>query len=209
MFKRKEKLIFRRTSDSLLVSYDNQSRFCLDTIHLLFCISDSFSHKFILSILNSKLLNFLYRVIVPEIGKAFAEVKIINLKKLPIKQVSINDQQPFILRADNMLQLNKDLQEQTHKFISLLQSDFKLEKPSKKIEEFYTLTWTEFEKELSKNKITLLGVSKDDWFDRFERFKKQALELKTKIILTDKEIDRMVYELYGLTDEEIQIVENS
>ena len=80
---------------------------------------------------------------------------------------------------------------------------------SKKIEEFYTLTWSEFEKELSKNKITLLGVSKDDWFDRFDRFKKLALELKTQIDQTDKEIDRMVYELYGLTQEEIQIVENS
>lgn len=38
---------------------------------------------------------------------------------------------------------------------------------------------------------------------------KQALELKSQIDRTDKEIDRMVYELYGLTEEEIQIVENS
>jgi hypothetical protein len=107
------------------------------------------------------------------------------------------------------LDLKKDLQEQSHKFLNLLKSDFNLEKPSKKIEEFYTLTWSEFEKELNKNKIILLGVQKDDWFDRFDRFKKQALELKTQIDQTDKEIDRMVYELYGLTEEEVQIVENS
>jgi hypothetical protein len=62
---------------------------------------------------------------------------------------------------------------------------------------------------LQKNKIALLGVSKDDWFDRFDRLKKQALALKTRIHQTDKEIDRLVYELYGLPDEEIQIVENS
>jgi type II restriction/modification system DNA methylase subunit YeeA len=36
---------------------------------------------------------------------------------------------------------------------------------------------------------------------------KQALEIKSKIAKTDKEIDRMVYELYGLTEEEIGIVE--
>ena len=58
-----------------------------------------------------------------------------------------------------------------------------------------------------KNKITLLGVTKDDWFDRFARFKKQGCELKTQIDKTDKEIDQMVYELYGLTEEEIKIVE--
>jgi hypothetical protein len=95
------------------------------------------------------------------------------------------------------------------KFHTLLKADFKVDKSSKKIEEFYKLTWSDFEKELVKNKVTLLGVQKDDWFDRFERFKKKALELKTQIDQTDKEIDRMVYELYGVTEEEIQIVENS
>jgi hypothetical protein len=43
----------------------------------------------------------------------------------------------------------------------------------------------------------------------FEENKKKALDLKTQIDQTDKEIDRMVYVLYGLTEEEIQIVENS
>ena len=48
-----------------------------------------------------------------------------------------------------------------------------------------------------------------DWIDLFEENKKKSLELKTKIDQTDKEIDRLVYELYGLTEEEIQIVENN
>ena len=43
----------------------------------------------------------------------------------------------------------------------------------------------------------------------FEENKKKALELKSQIEQTDREIDRMVYDLYGLTEEEIQIVENS
>ncbi len=33
--------------------------------------------------------------------------------------------------------------------------------------------------------------------------------LQTEIETTDKEIDQMVYKLYELTDEEIEIVENS
>ncbi len=37
--------------------------------------------------------------------------------------------------------------------------------------------------------------------------KKKALRLKAEINKTDKEIDQMVYELYGLTEEEIKIVE--
>lgn len=38
---------------------------------------------------------------------------------------------------------------------------------------------------------------------------KKALELKATIDATDKAIDTMVYELYGLNEEEIALVENS
>ena len=41
----------------------------------------------------------------------------------------------------------------------------------------------------------------------FEQEKQKALAIKNGIDKTDKEIDQMVYQLYGLTDEEIKIVE--
>jgi type I restriction-modification system DNA methylase subunit len=178
----------------------------VDTINQLTFQSQYDSKTFWL-ILNSKLINwYSYRFIY---AKAIRTMHFDNAitNRIPIP-VSFN-QQPFIDKADLLLQSNKDILLISQKFISLLQSDFNLEKPSKKIEEFYSLTWSEFEKELNKNKITLLGVTKDDWFDRFARFKKQGFELKTQIDQTDKEIDSMVYELYGLTQDEIQIVENN
>ena len=46
-----------------------------------------------------------------------------------------------------------------------------------------------------------------EWMELFEESKKKVVDLKTQIDQTDKEIDRMVYALYGLTEEEIAIVE--
>ena len=46
-----------------------------------------------------------------------------------------------------------------------------------------------------------------EWEAYFLQEAKQALALKSEITKTDQEIDRMVYELYGLTEEEIKIVE--
>lgn len=43
----------------------------------------------------------------------------------------------------------------------------------------------------------------------FEENKKKVLELKAEIDKTDREIDRMVYALHGLTEEEIRIVESA
>lgn len=41
----------------------------------------------------------------------------------------------------------------------------------------------------------------------FNEQKQKAQTLKTEMIRVDAEIDKMVYELYGLSEEEIKIVE--
>jgi len=43
-----------------------------------------------------------------------------------------------------------------------------------------------------------------DWMEVFETKKEES-----QIAKTDKESDQMVYELYGLSEEEIEIVEES
>jgi hypothetical protein len=55
----------------------------------------------------------------------------------------------------------------------------------------------------------LSALDEEKWLDRFERLKKEALTIKGVIDSTDKEIDKLVYELYGLTEDEIQIVEGN
>ena len=46
-----------------------------------------------------------------------------------------------------------------------------------------------------------------EWMEVFETKKAEAQALKAQIEKTDKEIDQMVYALYGLSEEEIGIVE--
>ncbi len=47
------------------------------------------------------------------------------------------------------------------------------------------------------------------WEEYFNQYKTEINSLQESINKTDKEIDQMVYQLYGLTDEEIKIVEDS
>ena len=46
-----------------------------------------------------------------------------------------------------------------------------------------------------------------EWEKVFMEEKKKTLDIKNEIELIDKEIDGMVYELYGLSEEEIKIIE--
>jgi hypothetical protein len=46
-----------------------------------------------------------------------------------------------------------------------------------------------------------------NFYSPFTGFKLLSLSLNLRLRASDKEIDKMVYELYGLTEEEIEIVE--
>lgn len=48
-----------------------------------------------------------------------------------------------------------------------------------------------------------------EWLDLFEENKTKAQTLQLHIETTEKTIDKMVYESYGLSEEEIAIVESS
>jgi len=57
--------------------------------------------------------------------------------------------------------------------------------------------------------IPLTKKDEFEWLELFEENKKKAMELQDQIDHTEKEIDAMVYEMYGLTEQEIEIVENN
>jgi hypothetical protein len=89
-----------------------------------------------------------------------------------------------------------------------LRQNLGLEKASKKIENFYELDFAGFLSELTKLKIKLTLKEHDEGSDYFNGYKKDLVELKDRIDKTDKDIDPIVYKLYGLTPEEIRIVED-
>ncbi len=71
------------------------------------------------------------------------------------------------------------------------------------------MEFKDFLKELKKAKVKLSLSEEAEWMQYFNDQKQKAQELKSEIDRIDKEIDLMVYELYGLTEEEIAIVECS
>lgn len=69
--------------------------------------------KFVLGLFNSKLLNYYYSQSVSEEGRAFAQVKGVNVKKLPFILADKKIQVEIIKYVEQLLQLNKDKQNAT------------------------------------------------------------------------------------------------
>ena len=58
-----------------------------------------------------------------------------------------------------------------------------------------------------EQKFTL--VQQDEWEDYFNQYRQSCQELSEQIQTTDNEIDNKVFDLYGLTPEEREIVLNA
>ena len=139
----------------------------------------------------------------------FPKILIGDIRKIPIIEAGTEKQIEIIEKVDILLSLNKDLQEQSQKFQRTIQRKFELEVLPKKLQDWYLLSYGDFIKELGKLKIKLTLLQEVEWEDYFNQEQKKAIDLKNSIDATDATIDKMVYELYGLTNEEIKIVEQS
>lgn len=160
IFDVEEKLLLRRTGDYPIASFDKCHTYNLHTLYSCRNIS-KFSIKYLLGIINSKFIKFLYQSkLSTEVNRTFAEVKIVYLRQLPIPNIDINNPED----KENYDQLVINVQ---------------------KILVLYDLL-----KNIEKNS--------EKWKD-----------IKSEIEMTDKKIDEEVYKLYGLTEEEVKIVEES
>lgn len=91
-----------------------------------------------------------------------------------------------------MLKLNAE-------FIGRLKESLGVQKITSNLENFYNFDFESLIKELSKQK--------DEWEEYFNDYKTDISELIKQIETTDKEINSLVYKLYELTPEEIEVVE--
>jgi hypothetical protein len=98
-----EKIIIRQTADKLIASLDTDKFITRHSTHLILSKSKLISLKYVLGLLNSKLLNYYYSLLVPEKGKVFAEVKIVNLEKLPISNADSKHQNTVTNLVDQIL----------------------------------------------------------------------------------------------------------
>ncbi|MCC5943455.1 MAG: hypothetical protein JJT94_00865 [Bernardetiaceae bacterium] len=168
------------------------------------------SLKYTLSILNSKLIGWYHNKVSPKARKGlFPKILINDIKNIPIPEVSASEQSVFESLADKMLSLHGSYLELRERFLGSLSRRFDLEKPSRKLESWYELSYKEFIKELGKKKIKLSLSEESEWESYFVSECEKVGSLRHQISETDAHINRLVYALYDLDEAEILIVEQA
>ena len=166
--------------------------------------------KFLLGLINSKLFTYIVFISSPKSSnKSYPSFNSKLLKNLPIAICSKEVKEELSKLVNYVLERIKKYEVFKNEFYDYILMKFNIETISSKISNWQELEFKEFLKELKKAKVKLSLQEEAEWMQYFKEQKQKAQSLKAEIEKTDKEIDRMVYGLYGLTEEEIRVVEES
>lgn len=135
------------------------------------------------------------------------ELRSIYLRDVPIAQPTPTQRAELTALADRMLSLTEQLQKLTKQVAGMLQTDLGVVKLTDKLLNWPALDWPGLLTELKKQKIGVSLPKQMEWKPFFDEQRAKATALQTERTATDRQIDRLVYALYGLTDADIALVE--
>jgi len=114
IFEAKGKIFFRRVGDRLIATYDSAQFYALNTLVVItLLLEPTLSLKYILSLLNSRLLNFYYLTYLKSTKKVFSEIQAHQIEQLPIRTIDFNNPDEKAVHdklaslVDRMLDLHK------------------------------------------------------------------------------------------------------
>ncbi len=193
------KVLVRDTGGGLMATYDDDAYYVKDVIIIEEDEKSTRLLKSLAVLLNSKLLRWYYETTFPTL-----HVQRDELASLPIP--NLDNTEDFSSLTDTMLTLHQQLQEKRSRFLRRLTENMEGVKVTTALQTFDELDFAAFTAELKKQKIKLTLVQQDEWEDYFNRYQGACRELTDQIQATDREIDAKVFDLYGLTAEEREIV---
>ena len=205
-----DKLLIVRTRNlsmpvRIVATFDSEKKYNLNRLSNIIAREGN-SLFGLLGFLNSSFYNWLFSTKYLDY-----EIKPIYLRECPIIKDGL-----FILEDSVKKIYNKTVELETLKdqFNNYIKSKFNLDKLSGKLQKWNELDFGDYIKEVNKAVKKSKGDIPDDklqfsLMSLFQEQKEEAQTLKSEIDKTDKEIDQMVYELYGLSKEEIEIIESN
>jgi hypothetical protein len=197
----KPKIIYPNMTSVFPFMYDENGFYSNDKSFIITASNDSISLLFLTAVFNSSLAKLWIWYNCPELQGGTREIRKVYFEHFPVPKA--NEEQVGILEgyAKARMQQTSGLLLITSKFIRNIQREYSFDKPSTKLEEWHSLSFEEFLKELGKSKVKLTMSQKADLEDYFNAELSKAQAIKTQMTTTDKSIDSMVYQLYGLDEE--------
>ena len=200
----KPKIMYPNMTSKFPFIYDDKGFLGNQKTFIIAADDDTINLKYITAILNSKLCKLWIWYNCPELQGGTREISKVYFENYHIPLDT--DQQQLTEATDRQILQVCQLEEKRNRFLRRLNENFEGIKISTALQTFDQLDFKGFTAELKKQKIKLTLVQQDEWEDYFNQYRQSCQELSEQIKATDNEIDQRVFDLYGLTPEEREIV---
>jgi len=198
----KEKIIYSEISPEPSFTFDSENYYLGNTAYLI--NSDTINLKYLLALLNSNVLFWIFKQICYNLGKSgFRFIKNF-VEQLPIV-LSQKYEKEILVLVDTILDLTKELNKKENEMYAIFKNELNIIKLTKKLEKFYLLSNTELLKELKKKNK---NFDEKNLIKIFEKNKNDINSLNCTLEQKIFELNKIVYEIYNLNEEEIIIIEN-
>ncbi len=183
----------------------NQFYFSQDVV-LIIPKDKQFNLYYLLAFLNSRLCEWYFKIKGKKLGRLY-EYYPKQLGQIPIKHISLKEQGLIGEEAKKMLLFNKRIYELKLKIMLRIQEELNSKEIRKKLLDIDLITTNELLRKIENQaKIKLSKKQKIQIEDYITDKMSKIYELKSKKDQTEKKINQMIYELYGLTGEEITAI---
>ncbi len=203
-------LVREITSDRLQCCYVEDEFYNTPSIINIIDELNSVPLKYILAILNSKLLGWYHNKTSPKANKGlFPKILVNDVRNLPLKIGTSAEQIRLIGMVDEIILLKKEVQENLAVVTNLLKSKYPNININKKLSFWHDVSFSDFIKELKKQKITLTLQEQSEWMTWMNMNVEKIKGIEAKILTLDDQIDQMVFDLYNLTEIEIELINSN
>lgn len=133
-----------------------------------------------------------------------------DLKKLPIKQVPLEQQEELAKYAKEITSKYIQINKTNNIFKNWIKNTFEIDSLSKKLENCDELTFKQFLNEMKKNKVNIKRLETYSLLEKgFNNHSSKIIQLMDEIKYLNNQINKKVYEIYDLNEEEIGLIEKS
>ncbi|MFM5883674.1 TaqI-like C-terminal specificity domain-containing protein, partial [Methanobrevibacter gottschalkii] len=199
----KEKIIYSEIVPEPRFVYDDENYYIEATGFLL--SSNTLNLKYLVALLNSKLLFWYFKDIGYNLGGKGFRYKKVFIEELPIKFSNSVTEKNMNLIVDEILYLNKSIVIETNNFHNFLKKELNILKISKKLENYSVLNEKDFFSELKKQKAQI--VNENNIILKFKNSCEIILNLNNKINILELKLNEIIYDIYDLNKNEIKIIE--
>ncbi|CAK6481073.1 Eco57I restriction-modification methylase domain-containing protein [Peribacillus castrilensis] len=170
-------------------------------------VDKSFHPLYILALLNSKLLSYIYINFSSIATKDdYRQTTMTELRELPIKTVDIKTQEQIGDKVNNIINNLSTFSQTRDKAMNLLRSEYGLIRLTNKINEFYDYPIQILYDELKNLKVVMDFKAKSELYDFFIPMQAELARLKQEIISLDNELDDLIYSLYSINQAETEVI---